>query len=103
MLYVCFILNHTFNFNINNVPFNAATGSTCDISPMLRFYFCQPVYYKMDDSSFPSDSTEAYGRFVGISENVGHDMTFKILTSDTNKVINRSNVRPADDPASANL
>ena len=57
----------------------------------------------MDDSSFPSDSTEAYGRFVGISENVGHDMTFKILTSDTNKVINRSNVRPADDPASANL
>ena len=85
------------------MPLTAAAGSTCDISPLLRFSFYQPVYYKRDDSSFPSDTTEEHGRFVGTSENLGHDMTFKILTSDTNKVLHRSNVRPADDPVSANL
>ena len=103
MLYVCFILNHTYNYTTNNVPLNAATGSTCDISPLLRFSFYQPVYYKQDDSTFPSESAQAYGRFVGIAENVGHDMTFKVLTNDTNKILHRSNVRPADDPASTNL
>ena len=102
MLYVCFILNHTYNYTINNVPLNAAAGSTCDISPLLRFSFYQPVCYKQDDSNFPSDSAEAYGRFVGIAENVGHDMTFKVLTDNTNKILHLSNVRSADDPASAN-
>ena len=85
------------------MPLNAAAGSACDISPLLRFSFYQPVCYKQDDSNFPSDSTEAYGHFTGIAENAGHDMTFKVLTDDTNKVLHRSNVRPADDPASANL
>ena len=41
--------------------------------------------------------------FVGISENVGHDMTFKILNSSTNKIINRSNVRSAKDKEHPNL
>ena len=40
---------------------------------------------------------------MGISENVGHDVTFKILNSSTNKIINVSNVRPANDNASPNL
>ena len=30
-------------------------------------------------------------------------MTFKILTGDTNKILYRSNVRPGDDPSSANI
>ena len=103
MMCIFFVLNHAFNFTINNVPLHAATGSTCDISPLLRFSFYQPVHYKQNDSDFPSDTTEDYGRFVGTSENVGHAMTFKILTSDTNKVLYRSNVRPADDHTSINL
>ena len=53
--------------------------------------------------SFLSETTEARGRFVGVSENVGHDMTFNILNSSTNKIINRSVVRPADDGKSTNL
>ena len=40
---------------------------------------------------------------MGISENVGHDLTFKILNSSANKIINRSNVRPANDDKSPNL
>ena len=72
ILYVCFVLNFTHNAVINNVPMNLATGSTCDISPLLRFRFWQPVCYMHDDSDFPGDSPEERGRFVGTSESVGH-------------------------------
>ena len=82
---------------------NAATGSTCDISSLLRFHFCQPFYFNSDESSFPSKSTEESGNFVGISENVGHDMTFSVLNTAANKVISRYNVRSEDDPTSPNL
>ena len=40
---------------------------------------------------------------MGISENVGHRMAFSILNTATNKVIHRSNVRPAGDSVSPNL
>jgi hypothetical protein len=52
---------------------------------------------------FPSDSHEKCGHFIGISESVGHSMTFKILTDDTLKVIHRSNVRLALNPHAKNL
>ena len=35
------------------------------------------------------------GRFVGISENVGHNVTFIKLNASTNKIISRSAVTPA--------
>ena len=49
-----------------------------------------------DDTKFPSKTVEGHGYFVGISEHVGNMMTFKILTSDTNKVIHRSIIRSAE-------
>ena len=79
------------------------TGSTPDISSLLCFRFYEPVYYKLDDSDFPSDSTEKLGHFVGIAENVGHALTFKVLTNDTNKIIYRSRIRTALDPNTRNL
>lgn len=39
MLHICFVLNHTYNFTVNNVPLTADTGSACDISPSLYFSF----------------------------------------------------------------
>ena len=77
---------------------NAATGSNCDISPLLSFHLWMPVYFNSYESSFPSDSTEEIGRFVGIIENAGHDMNFSILNEITNKVISRSNSRPTGKP-----
>jgi hypothetical protein len=50
------------------------------------------VYFKLDDASFPSNSRERRDRFVGISEHVGHAMTYIILTDDTQKIIHQSNV-----------
>jgi hypothetical protein len=79
------------------------TGSTHDISPLLRYHWWEEVFYKIDDNPFPSESREGKGHFVGISEHVGHAMTFKILTIDTKKIIHRSGVRTALDQAAPNL
>jgi hypothetical protein len=100
LVYVCYLLNHTYNVTIQDIPLQLLTGTTVDISPLLRFHFWQKVYYKHADTSFPSESSEGIGHIVGISEHCGHAMTWKVLTSDTNKVIYRSLVRPfsASDP-----
>jgi hypothetical protein len=79
------------------------SSTTNDISQLLYFSFYEPVYYHDDDSPFPSTSKECHGRWVGISENVGNFMTFKILTNDTHKVIYHSNLRLARDPNARNL
>ena len=70
---------------------------------MFRFHFWEPVFFNAENSYFPSDILEERGRFVGISDNVGHHMTFKILNSSTNKIINRSNVRSSSDKEYSNL
>jgi len=54
---------------------------------LLWFGFYEPIYYHINDASFSSDSKDFSGHWVGISENVGNFMTFKILTDDTKKVI----------------
>jgi hypothetical protein len=98
--YVCYLLNHTYNNSIGDVPLNRLTGSTVDISVLLKFFFWQKVFYKRVDSSFPSESSEATGHIVGISEHCGHALTWIILTVDTQRLIYRSLVRPCteEDP-----
>ena len=98
LLWVCFIINYTASARINHqLPITYSTGQTADISMFLRCYWWESVYYKVDDTSFPSDSPEESGRFVGIAENVGHFMTFKVLSDSTKQVLYRSNVRTAED------
>jgi hypothetical protein len=69
----------------------------------MYFTFWEPVYYHVQDPSFPSESPEATGHFVGIAEHVGHAMTFMVLTDDTNRVIFHSNIRTACDPSQPNF
>jgi hypothetical protein len=100
-MYVCFLLNNTWYEAIDDIPIRMSTGSTNNISPLLCFHFWEPVYYKFDDSDFPSDSREKCGHFVGISESVRHAMPFKILMDST---LNLTHVRNADTlSVSANL
>ena len=104
LLYVCCVLNHTALESLNwRTPLEELTGTTPDISAILMYQFWEPVYFKKHDASFPSDSTEQSGRFVGIAEHVGHALTFKVLTDDTKKVIYRSRIRSALKPKEANL
>jgi hypothetical protein len=70
---------------------------------MLYFLFYKPVYYLIDETTFPSESKELCGRWVGVSENVGHFMTYKILTDDTHQIIHCSNIHLAADPNVRNL
>ena len=104
VLYVCFLLNHTATESLHwETPLKCATGSTPDISPLLRFHWKEPVYYMIDDSPYPSGSKEKRGIFVGIAEHVGHAMMYKVLTDDTKRVIYCSNVCSALDPKARNL
>jgi hypothetical protein len=100
--YICYLLNHMYNESLSAVPLTRLTGTTVDISPLLRFYFWQQVLYKKVKNNFPSCTKEALGNIVGISEHCGHALTWKILTSETQHIIYRSLVRPAT-PDDANL
>ena len=86
LMHVCFILNFACNATVNGIPMQKCTGSTPDIGPLLRFQWLEPIHCKIDDSDFPSDSHEGRGKFVGIAQDVGHAMTFKILTDDARKI-----------------
>ena len=86
-MYVVFLLNNCWNDTIQATPLQKATGQVNDISPLLTFYWWQPVYYCQNEASFPKDTKEGRGHWVGVAEHVGHVMTYKILTDDTHKVI----------------
>jgi hypothetical protein len=103
LMYVCFLLDNTWCEVVDDIPIRMSTGSTNDTSPLLWFHFWEPVYYKFDDSDFPSDSHEKCRHFIGISESAIHAMTFEILMDDTLKVIHWSNVRSALNPHAKNL
>ena len=83
------------------VPLEVLTGQTQDISILLVFGFWDVVYVPRypdrDYSGQPGEqkSSEIRGRFVGFSKHVGHALTFKILTDDTQQIIHRSRVRLA--------
>ena len=101
--YVVFLYNHIAHASLDwKTPMQAYSGTTPDITALLQFEFYQPVYYHLDDSAFPSDSTELEAYFVGISEHVGDSLTYTLLTKDTKQIIHRSTVRPADDPKHVN-
>ena len=104
MTYVAYMMNRVADPTLNNTqPIFRATGKIGDISPMLVFTWLEPVYFKVDDSPFPSASPEALGYFVGIAEHVGHTMTFLIFHKATQRILPRSTVRSALDPAARNL
>ena len=98
--YVCLIMNRLALQSLHwHTPYEKLHGNTPDISMIYRFKFYDRVYYKRDESrganQLPSQSNEAAGRFVGFSEDVGHPMTYKVLTEDTLKVIHRSRIKLA--------
>jgi hypothetical protein len=106
--YVIFCLNHCVDPNLadgTKSPLQVATFLITDISPLLYFYFLQPVYFLVDESEhhFPGKSKELPGRWVGISEHIGNKLTCKIITDDTGEEVCRSAIRSALDPTMKNL
>ena len=102
MTFVVYMLNRLAHDSLGGkTPLQAAFGVTPDVSALLAFYWFQRVFYYMPDAKFPS-SKERLGRVVGIAENVGDALTFLVLTEDTNQIISRSVLRPADDDDNPN-
>jgi hypothetical protein len=59
LMCVCFVLNFTASASLNwRTPMEILTGTTPDISPLLSFQWWEPVYFKLDDDSFPSGLRE---------------------------------------------
>ena len=98
------VMNHTAEKSLGwRPPLQVLTGQTVDISILLCFLFWDVVYCaRYKDDSYPGQvgskkSSEIRGRFVGFAWDVGHALTFKVLTDDTKKVICRSRIRLAKD------
>jgi len=98
------VMNHTAERSLGwRPPLSVLTGQTIDISILLCFLFWDVVYVaRYDDSQYSGQigskkSSEIRGRFVGFAWDVGHALTFKILTDDSRTVIHRSRVRLAKD------
>ena len=86
-------------------PYMMATGRSDDISALMCFRFNEPVYCLVDSElqKFPSESKEVRARWVGVSENLGGPMTWKVVTEKTQKILCRSAIRTALDPSLRNL
>ena len=78
------------------IPREVRHGGLQDISAFLEYWLYEPGLYLDSDETFPS-SKEKPGWWVGVANNVGDAMTFKILTEDTHKVVHRSVICPAKD------
>lgn len=63
IIYVIFLLTHTFFNAINAVTIQRLLGSTPNISPLLWSHFWEEVYYHQDDYEFPSEKAEGHGYF----------------------------------------
>ncbi len=102
LLYVIYLLNRLSTESLGWLtPFETAFGQKPDISALLAFRWWEPVYFACP-GSYP-DTKERSGRMVGIAEHQGDAMTWLILDDITLKVVTRSAVRSALDPANPNL
>ena len=100
--YSAYLLNHLAMKSLKwKTPIEVATGDTPDISNLLQFHWYQKILYHDPKSPYPNTKEKA-GRFVGVAENVGDTLTYKILTDDTRQVIHRSVVRAADSESNPN-
>ena len=79
------------------------SGSSLPPSSAPCFSLCKPARYLVDETTFPSESKELRGRWVGTCENVEHFMTCEILAGDARRVTRRSSARSAADSRARNL
>ena len=105
MQWVCDVMNHTAEKSLKwRPPLQVLTGQTIDISIVLVFMFWDVVHVSQKgDSGFSNevgdeDTDQIRGRFVGFAWDVGHHLTFKVLTEGKSRqVIHRSRLTLASE------
>ena len=93
--YAVYVLNHTCEVKDTKTPLEKAHGQPVDVSALMQFRWFEPVLYHAPDASFPSESTEKLGRWVGVADHVGDALTYLILDDASQLVVPRSVVRTA--------
>jgi hypothetical protein len=56
LMYVPYVLNHTWDDGIAGRPLSVLLGITVDTSVLLRYHFWQQVYFKTDEPGFTPQS-----------------------------------------------
>ena len=92
LLYIVALLNVLVNSK-GAIPLAAVTGQVVDVSPFLSYHFWQEVFYEE-----PGKKPEKLGRWCGVADGKGDALTYWVLSSDSEKLVARSNIRPARDP-----
>ena len=102
---VCYCLNHSIDPSLPGIksPLMMITGHYFDVSPLLSFRFNEPVYLLRDNQRFPSETRESCGLWMGLADNVGTDLCYKIYEQTTGMIIERSAVCSALTPELRNL
>jgi hypothetical protein len=95
---MCLLKNHTARTSLNNrTPLEKRTGHTPDISKFLSFRWWEPVYF------LNKDGIECLGRWAGVAEHVGDELTYIVISEKTGQAIFRSDIRTATDPNAPNF
>ena len=101
--YVVYVQNHLAMESLGWLtPLEVATGQQPDVSALMMFRWWEPVYYSAP-KTFPSESRERLGRWVGVAEHQGDALTYLVLDDKTHMVVTRSQVRSALNPDHPNL
>ena len=97
--YVCFVTNHTAHESLKwRTPLEVLTGVTPDISPITQFVLtnlCTPIGTRCKGRSSLANPPRYSLFLLEFAENVGHSLTYKVLTIDTRKILYRSSIRCA--------
>jgi hypothetical protein len=92
------VKNHTACSSLKNrTLIEVRTGQTPDVSKLLQYRWWEPVYF-LDE-----EGTECLGRWAGVAEHVGDELTFIVVSDKTGHAILRSDLRTATDPNAPNF
>ena len=81
------------------IPETLITGRPTDISRFTHFHFWQEVFVE----SHKKGKKEEHARWCFPADDIGDELTYMVLLSDTEELVPRSNVRPATDPLYPNF
>ena len=88
MSYACYILNYLSCKSLKgHTQLTKHSGVTPDISILMRYTFCQPVYYASYKNLSHPLVKKIMPFWVGFGEHVGDAITHKLLDSSSNKIV----------------
>jgi hypothetical protein len=96
--YIAMVKNHTARSSLKNrTPIEVRTGQTPDVSKLLQYRRWEPVYF------LDKEGTECLGRWAGVAEHVGEELTFIVVLEKTGHAMFRLDLLTATDSNAPNF